>query len=214
MKILTAILLSILSFAKVSATAQYPDKISYNGKEYSLLTNPLEKYFEKNEEKRPKGGMISTALWRGYVASFEIIENQLFVKDIKIKIWNENSDNAQWKSVIHEVFPEAKQRKIDWFNGILTLPYGEMVNYVHMGYGSTYENYILIEVEKGKSIRTKDLNFKDYENLKEKQFEAYKKTKEYLQHKKELEKDGGKQKDIDAFLRSFVTEYTEKLLVE
>ena len=83
-----------------------------------------------------------------------------------------------------------------------------------MGYGSTYENYILIEIEKGKSTKSKELNFKEYENLKEKQFEVYKKTDEYLERKKELKKDGWKQKDIDGFLRSFVNEYTEKLLVE
>ena len=62
MKILITILISVFSFTKVSATAQYPDKIFYNNKEYSLLTNPLEKYFEKNEDKRPKGGVISSAL--------------------------------------------------------------------------------------------------------------------------------------------------------
>ncbi|UUV20766.1 hypothetical protein [Paenimyroides aestuarii] len=214
MKIILVILLSVFSFAKVFATAQYPDRIVFNNKEYSLLTNPLEKYFEKNEDKRPKGGVMSTALWRGYVATFEIIENQLYVKDIKIQIWNEKSDDTEWKSVINEVFPKTEDRKIDWFNGLLTLPYGELINYVHMGYGSTYENYIIIEIEKGKYIKSKDLNFKEYENLKEKQFEAYKKSNEYLERKKELKKDGWKQKDIDGFLRSFVTEYTEKLLIE
>ncbi|UUV22563.1 hypothetical protein [Paenimyroides aestuarii] len=214
MKIILVILLSVFSFAKVFATAQYPDRIVFNNKEYSLLTNPLEKYFEKNEDKRPKGGVMSTALWRGYVATFEIIENQLYVKDIKIQIWNEKSDDTEWKSVINEVFPKTEDRKIDWFNGLLTLPYGELINYVHMGYGSTYENYIIIEIEKGKYIKSKDLNFKEYENLKEKQFEAYIKSNEYLERKKELKKDGWKQKDIDGFLRSFVTEYTEKLLIE
>ena len=214
MKIIITVLISIFSFIKVFATAQYPDKIVYNNKEYSLLTNPLEKYFEKNEEKRPKGGVISTALWRGYVATFEIVENQLFVKDIQIQIWNENSDNAEWKSVISEVFPETNERKISWFSGLLTLPYGELINYVHMGYGSTYENYILIEIIKGTATKSKNLSFKEYENFKEKQFDVYKKSKEYIERHKELKKDEWKQKDIDGFLRSFVTEYTEKLLVE
>lgn len=85
MKILISILMSLFSFAKVFGTAQYPDKIFYNNKEYSLLTNPLEKYFERNEDKRPKGGVTSSALWRGYVATFEIIENELFVKISKLK---------------------------------------------------------------------------------------------------------------------------------
>lgn len=214
MKIIITILISVFCFAKVFATAQYPDKIFYNDKEYSLLTNPLEKYFENHEDKRPKGGVISSALWRGYVATFEIVENQLFIKDIKIQIWNEKEDNTEWKSVINEIFPELNERKINWFSGLFTLPYGELINYVHMGYGSTYENYILIEIDKGIANKTKDLSFKEYENLKEKQFEVYKKTNEYRERNKELKKEGWKQKDIDRFLRSFVTEYTEKLLVE
>lgn len=214
MKILLSILISFFSFAKISATAQSPDKIYYNNKEYALLTNPLEKYFEKNDDKRPKDGIVSSALWRGYVATFEIVEDQLFVKDIQIKIWDETSEKTAWKSVIDEVFPKIEQRKVGWFNGFLTLPYGKQINYVHMGYGSTYENYVLIEIEKGKSIKSKELNFKEYENLKEKQFETYKTTEEYLKQKKELKKKRWKEKDIDRFLRSYVVEYTEKLLVE
>ena len=57
--------------AELPITAQYPDKITYNGTEYSLNSNPLEPYFEKNPENRPD--MVSTALWRGYVGHFEII---------------------------------------------------------------------------------------------------------------------------------------------
>lgn len=57
-----------------------------------------------------------------------------------------------------------------------------------MGYGSTYENYIVIEIEKGKSNRSKDLNFQEYESLKEKQFDVYKKTDEYIKQKKRLKK--------------------------
>ena len=212
MKIFITIIFSVLTFIKVSATAQYPDKIIYNDIEYSLLTNPLEKYFEKNENQRPKGGVISSALWRGYVATFEILDNQLYIKEIIIQISNEESDKTEWKSVIDEIFPKIEDRKIKWFNGLLTLPYGELVNYVHMGYGSNYENYTLIEMENGKLDKLKNLNFEEYTKLKDRQFEVYKKTNSYLEKKKELKKEGWKQKDIDRFLKSFETEFTEKLL--
>lgn len=45
-------LFSIL-FAKVTATSQEPDKIILNNKEYDLLNNPLEKYFELHPEDHP-----------------------------------------------------------------------------------------------------------------------------------------------------------------
>ena len=34
----------------------------------------------------------------------------------------------------------------DWYTGVLVIPRGRQVSYVHMGYGSTYERYVLLEV--------------------------------------------------------------------
>ena len=87
--------LIIFFYLTTYATAQYPDKIIFNGKEYSLHSNPLETYFEKNPDKRPKGGVISTALWRGYVATFEVRGSQLFVKDIQIEYWDWDTPNKK-----------------------------------------------------------------------------------------------------------------------
>ena len=211
MKTLISLLITLFCFSELLATGQYPDKIIYNDKEYSLLTNPLEKFFNENEDKFPSGGVMSSALWRGYLATFEIVENQLYVKDIQIQM--ERNDGYEWKSVINEVFPEISERKLVWFSGLLTLPYGEIINYVHMGYGSTYENYSLIEIANGKSINVKSFNYKEYENFKNKQFEIYKKSTEYKTRKNDLKGEGWKEKDIDKFLKSFVIQYTEKLLI-
>ena len=48
MRVILTIILTLFLGLNVFATAQYPDKIIYNGKEYSLHSNPLEAYFEKN----------------------------------------------------------------------------------------------------------------------------------------------------------------------
>lgn len=217
MRAILTIILTLFLGLKVFATAQYPDKIIYNGKEYSLQSNPLEAYFEKYPDKRPKGGIISTALWRGYVATFEIRDNQLFLKDIEIEYEDTTSKESysfKWRSVINEVFPDQKNNKIDWLTGLLVVPYGKLVNYVHMGYGSTYENYILLEIDKGDLKREKHFKCKDYERFKEKQFQAFKQTEDYKKIKADLQKDGSTDEFIDSFLRSFVTEYTSKILTE
>jgi hypothetical protein len=217
MKYLLTAALSIFFCLKTYATAQYPDKIIFNGKEYSLHSNPLEIYFEKNPDKRPKGGVMSTALWRGYVATFEVRDSQLFVKDIQIEYWDttsKKSHDTKWKSVLTEVFGEQKNIKVDWLTGLLVLPYGKIVNYVHMGYGSTYEKYFLLEINKGDYVKSKQFDYKDYEKFKEKQFEAYKQTDEYKQTKAKLKKDGSTDEFIDNFLRSFVTQYTSKILTD
>ena len=134
------------------ATAQYPDKIIYRGKEYSLHSNPMENYFALYPDKRPAGGIHSTACWRGYIATFEIREEQLFLKDIQCEYSKKDkkySYETEWKSVLNEVFPKDSVVKIDWFTGLLVLPFGKIVNYVHMGYASSYENYYVLELENG-----------------------------------------------------------------
>ena len=215
MKFLITTFLSSILCLTTFATAQYPDKIFYDGKEYSLHTNPLESYFEKNPDKRPKGGIMSSALWRGYVATFEMRDSQLFVKDIQVQYWDttdKNNYDTKWKTVMTEVFPEKKNVKVDWLSGLLVLPYGKLVNYVHMGYGSTYENYFLLEIDKGNFIKSKQFDYKNYEIFKDKQFLAYKKTEAYKETKATLKKDGSTDEFIDSFLRSFVTEYTSRIL--
>jgi hypothetical protein len=217
MKFLIATVLSTFFCLTTYATAQFPDKIIFNGKEYSLHSNPLEAYFEKNPDKRPKGGVMSTALWRGYVATFEVRDSQLFVKDIQIEYWdttNKKSHDTKWKSVLTEVFGEQKNVKVDWLTGLLVLPYGKLVNYVHMGYGSTYEKYYLLEIDNGNYVKSKQFDYKRYEKFKDKQFEAYKKTDEYKETKAKLKKDGSTDDFIDNFLRSFVTQYTSKILTD
>lgn len=216
-KLLVFFLIFFLCALEIFATAQYPDKIIYNGKEYMLHSNPLEPYFEKFPGKRPKSGVMSSALWRGYVATFEIADEKLVLKDIEIQVPKKSGESfeTEWKSALSTVFPGNRKTVIDWFLGLLVIPNGEIVNYVHMGYGSTYENYILLEIAAGNFIKAKEFDYKEYEKFKEKQFEAFKKTEEYRKIVEELKKrDDYSAEFIDSFLKNFVTNYTSKILVD
>lgn len=217
MRTFLTIILTLFLGLKVFATAQYPDKIIYNGKEYNLHSNPLEAYFEKNPDKRPKGGIMSTALWRGYVATFEVKDKQLFLKDIEIEYQDTTSKesyNYKWRSVINEVFPDLRSIKIYWLTGLLVIPHGKLVDYVHMGYGSTYRNYMLLEIDQGNLMKEKRFEYKEYERFKERQFQAFKKTEGYKKIKADLRKDGSTEEFIDSFLQNFVIEYTSKILTD
>ena len=218
MKIIPALCLSLLaSVSNVLATAQIPDRITYLGEKYAMHTNPLESYFEKHPDRKPDGGVMSTALWRGYVATFTVTNGVLQLQDIEIQVHVEKEDNSypyEWKSVLRDVCPEGKPLVIDWFSGILVLPYGDLKNYVHMGYASTYENYILLEVNEGKIGKEKRLNAEEYDKFRDKQFKAFKKTDEYKKMVGEMKKDGDSQERIDEFLRIFVVRYTSRFLDE
>jgi rRNA processing protein Krr1/Pno1 len=201
------------------ATAQYSDILIYNGKKYSLTVNPMEGYFKKYPEKRPKGG--STALWRGYVATFEIIDNELFVVDIEIEnntvtIIDGKVKNAElgWKSIINECLDGQRPMKVDWFSGLLILPQGKLVKYVHMGYGSTYEYYTLIEIENGNYIREFNLNNEQYNKYRNAQYEAYKKTNEYQEIFDKLNDGTMPDEMLDYFIKTYEIEYMTKEIEE
>jgi len=222
MKTMMLKILLFLFGLEVFATAQLPDKIIYKGIEYDLFSNPLETYFEKNPNRKPNlniGGVIieSSALWRGYVATFEIKDSIIFVKDIQIQYSDSTDGNGRvikWKSVLNEVFPEQQEIKADWVSGLLVLPFGKLINYVHMGYGSTYEDYILLEIDAGNLKLEKHFNYIEYGNFKERQFQSFKQTKEYKKIKRNLKNEGNSKKFIDSFLKSYVTDYTSKILIE
>ena len=216
MKLISSLCLTLfLSLSAVLATAQFPDRITYKGEEYALHTNPMEAFFEKHPEKKPKTETMCTALWRGYIAWFAVTNGVLQLEDIKIQVPVKKDDSSfddEFKSVLKDVCPDGKPLVIDWFSGILVLPYGELKNYIHMGYASTYENYILLEVSEGKIGREKRLNADEYDEFREKQFKAFRKTDDYNKMVEEMKKDGDSQERIDEFLRIFVVEYTSRFL--
>jgi hypothetical protein len=201
---------------QIYATAQYSDIIIYNGTKYPLNVNPLEPYFEKNPEKRPEGGVGSTALWRGYVATFEISNNKLILKDMEIEIFTGDKGHykTEWKSIFQEFVLDNNISEINWFTGLLVIPNGELINYIHMGYASTYENYILLEIRNGNFFKERRMNHIEYTKYKNKQFEQYKKTENYREKIKESLKEGYSAEFAEDFLKIFEIDYTTRILDE
>jgi len=211
MKFITSLIVAfIVCVSNVFATAQTPDYVIYEGEKYDLFTNPLDSFFEKNPDKKPESH--SSGNWRGYIATFAVTNNTLVLKSIETEVYT--NDTYSTVSIKEKVFANTDDQPINWFTGVLTLPQGEQVNYVHMGYGSTYENYILLEVKNGELKKVRNLDSKEYELFRNRQYEAFKKTKIYKDTvKKEL---GGSVTDRDErFMRSFFSgTYTSILLDE
>ncbi len=151
------------------------------------------------------------------MATFAITDGALVLSDLEIegkpKVVK-GIHHTTWKSVKKDVLTGVDQLTVSWFTGILVLPYGERVKYVHVGYGSTYSNYILLEINNGKLMGKRTYDNKQYEQFKEKQYQAFKKTEKYKKLIEKLKNENRSPQFIDSFLRSFVVEYTSKFLVE
>ena len=217
--ILISFIVFSFGFSKIESlfTAQYPDLIKFNGTEYSLNTNPLEPYFEKNPDKRPQ--WPSTALYRGYIGHFEIIDSTLLLTDISQPRRVKDKDGkTTFKniSIKKRIFPEIDTMKIDWYSGILILPYGERVKYVHSGYASEYSNYILLEIKNGKFKRDKNYTRKEFLKFKKRQFSEFKKTDAYKREFEEIQKNypDSHKEFIENFLKDYITIYTSEFLID
>lgn len=143
---------------RIFATAQIPDLLIYNGDTLSIFANPLEQLYD-NDSLRPKffgdkEGCMSTACWRGYQAEWIIIDNKLFLTGIYSCCYYEDKIQADLKQLFGDKCINGKV-KANWFTGNIIAPQGEMLYYVHMGYGSLYEKELELQFEKGKLTGTK-----------------------------------------------------------
>lgn len=130
-------------------TAQQPDKIYIDGQEHILFSNPLEDFFTLTNFNP---GFMSphTANWRGYVASWEIINQKLYLVGLSGWKVNPNSPGKLDEVGIPHVFPDKEPPLFaKWFTGTLISPQGKMMQYIHMGYESIYEREVHYHVING-----------------------------------------------------------------
>jgi hypothetical protein len=129
-------------------TAQIAERLTYQGQAWSLCANPLDDYFAMGGE-RPPFQWNCTALWRGYVGQWEIRDDRLYL----LALHGTLKDGAS--ASLATVFPDFPDRVFaHWYSGTLRIPQGKQLKYVHMGYGSTYEQDLLLEIERGVLVAT------------------------------------------------------------
>lgn len=171
----------ILINAVVSGTAQYANIIWLNGYSHKLFSTPLFEYFKDHPEKRPTEGILSTALYRGYIADFEIINEKLYLIDLKVMKRTSDdifSTDYAFVSVYDNYFSD--KLFLGYYSGTLIIPEGKMIKYIHGGFFSIYEKYIILEIENGTLIASKSYNYiEDQEYLKE-EYDFFNRLDKYI----------------------------------
>jgi hypothetical protein len=128
-------------------TAQVPDLLNFRGGEYQLCTNPLHVYLATGACSL-KFYATSTALWRGYVATWSIENDHLYL--IKLQCWIKSDDGTVRVAELAALFPDYPDGVFaHWFTGALRCPNGPLLKYVHGGYASTYEKDLVVVVRQG-----------------------------------------------------------------
>jgi hypothetical protein len=139
-------------------STQLPDKILKDGDWMDLYSNPLEQYWIAAHKSRPSFYPRFNCK-RGYVASWEIKDNSLFLNDIvgsfekRILFFIKRSAACSLKWLFPKLTHKHKRVKATWFSGKLRIPRGKMMFYEHSGYDSRFEKEQIITVDHGEILK-------------------------------------------------------------
>lgn len=165
-----------------NATLQEPEKLYYNGKIYTFYKEPLEPYFEKFPNKRVKGDLMSTALRRNYIATYEIVNREFLLKDIEIKILQGVRDGQALttaKNVVNKLKPTHQKFKLDWYSDLLVMHSGEIIQPDDQYHDHLYEQYLVVEIDSGNVTFCKEFTGSEFVLFRDQQFEYFRKTAQY-----------------------------------
>jgi hypothetical protein len=131
-------------------TAQSGENLIYEGHTVTMHSEPLEDYFEAKGE-RPEFGGICTSCWRGYIGTWEIKDDRLYL--VSLEGFGKLKDGTE--ASLQTIFPDQDGPILaDWYSGTLKIPEGEMLEYIHAGYASRFERDRFFEIEKGHITKT------------------------------------------------------------
>jgi hypothetical protein len=123
-------------------TAQCHENLILNGEETSMAFCPplpenhprlIELSNEEANKEDIDSIIFSTACWRQYIGTWMVEDEKFYLVSLL----------GRYKIVGDEPI------LADWFTGVLRIPKGELLHYVHMGFGSVYEQEIHIKIEQG-----------------------------------------------------------------
>lgn len=141
-------------------TAQIHERLIYDGRETSMaFCPPLPEGHPRivspkpDEKSQDEGDSIlhSTACWRGYLGTWEIRDGRFYL----------TARRGAYRLAGEEPL------LADWFTGTLRIPQGELLQYVHMGFGSVYEEEIHVRIERGLVTATRVLDNRGQEHDRE-----------------------------------------------
>ena len=122
-------------------TIQAGDIISYNGEKNTIATEPLKPYLETRSDV----GFIfkSTALVRGYIGTWKIKNNKLYLVSLIGFIEKNNQVGLNY------LFPNKTEVFASWFSGDIRIPEGDLIQKINLGYASVFARDRVLNFNKG-----------------------------------------------------------------
>ncbi|MBW3519848.1 hypothetical protein [Flavobacterium sp. NKUCC04_CG] len=160
------------------AQTYHPDKIRIDGMISDYRYHHMETYFNYYPQKRPVVNKDSTIISRGYIAEYEIVNNQMYLRDLKTPLeGNYQHLISNTKNIITE---NAAPLKLHWIDGLFDVGIGNP-NYPDTKdtLNPVYNTYFVFETKRGVVINTNLFNYKQYKAFKDYQWERFRPTAAY-----------------------------------
>lgn len=164
MRKLIYILFILIIPTGILATEQQGDKLIWNGDTLTISSNPLELRgdidYIRSKLLGEKNVTLSTSCWRGYIAEWIIIENEMYLTNL----FNCNLSSNIIKFDLKNVFGSEcinGMVKATWVTMDILIPTGKRIHYIHSGYDSFYEKELVLSFKNGVLVKQKE-----YDNSK------------------------------------------------
>jgi hypothetical protein len=145
-------------------TAQAPERIILDGRPRAFYADPLSALIERHDLDVSNPNFCSTANYRGYIGTWEILDQSLCLTHLSWENWNDGS--------ISEVsISDAVRRQLcgaagcfgfpvpaRWFNGTIRIEIGKRLIYSHHGWSHWFERERVIRFAAGEVVRDREVD--------------------------------------------------------
>jgi hypothetical protein len=134
------------------AIAQIPEEIQFEGRSEMLFSEPLNYYLVQNNNLAKLEPYLGkdrcSGSWRGYRGTWEIRDSRLHLLRLETSPCSERPTQVPLSAIFFDAAPVLAK----WYTGTLVVPTGRRIEYVHLGYESRYEWYIVFTVVEGRVV--------------------------------------------------------------
>lgn len=132
-------------------TAQIPDILCHRGQRLDLCSLPLDSYLGRlPKSRRSTFAYASTALGRGYIATWSIMDGALWLTEIDATVIDPETGERRECTDLQTLFPwRSVPIKASWYTGELRCPEGRLRAYCHAAFASEYERERTFWIKRG-----------------------------------------------------------------
>lgn len=133
-------------------TVQALESLIYKGEQTWMTTEPLNQYLVTRESVQFESH--STACWRGYYGSWEIVDDQLFLIGFKAYV------HLVKEVDLNFLFPGQKKVFADWFSGIIHIPQSRLIETIQMEYSSVFNRELFLTIKNGVVVEVVEIDIR------------------------------------------------------